>query len=868
MALINLRRILTTDTVSQQVDKTNYNFEQIALAGGGPVGPTGTGIQGIPGGPGRQGTVGPAGTPGELWYLDTIDPPSLNIQAPAVGAQTIWLNVTTGHFFQWNGTVWVDEGSFTVSNFWSKTGDMIFNTDYTDQLVLSDEEDGLTSAPLVSNTDAFLLKINSTGGAHIIMTNGVNNDAEGVTFRLTATDFFLDSVSSLVNLNITSQKGIILNSLTDTTFTSNQNIYLNSVANINSTSSAGSINVRANQQLNFYSSIFQTFIQSKVGISTGPLFNPSEYLQVGTPTSPGNILVSRGNGLNDGNLKFARNGYQIILDTNPLTQTQNVHLPNLTGEVAVLRDFNDLSQFTDDWVKNEVQYSFGYTLNSGGGYTYKHQMVRGTGFYQVGSGAILEQIAGANPYGATFFVTTYYKIVGEIVLFRWNMLVKTYASDSSVGSEDVLGISFPLPFDSAFLSANSIQAASPIETTTGDNFSVNRTRTTHNGNLLQGTANFENKNFVFQVSPTRNGSSSFTGSKLIILLANTHFEYNTGNYYTFTGEASLAMVDLVNTTDTVSVLADLSNYLTATPVAVPYSTSIPYRGCIVYSPSDLTKFDSTGKGISGDVIGFQICNGQGTSPDFRGRTVYQYDSGNPRFETIGQIGGNEQTSLININIPKHEHGLYGESGNKPEFGGGISGWWPANPEVINLIPGATATWGGDPSNNGETAPFDTISPYITALWIMNIINPNFGVVITTTTIPSGIYAEITMVNEINNRNIGTTYSNTMGDIIVSFYSDAGGTIPYSVSGITFNYQQKTIYVNYGDSSLDNTSYNNISIVCSGTMVTLLASQIVSETYWTDTTQTAPSETNVQDYTGEVGVGYTVIGSGVTTTPLT
>ena len=47
---ITIQEIIASDTISQLVDKTNFNFDQLLLNGGGPAGPKG------PAGP-----IGPAG---------------------------------------------------------------------------------------------------------------------------------------------------------------------------------------------------------------------------------------------------------------------------------------------------------------------------------------------------------------------------------------------------------------------------------------------------------------------------------------------------------------------------------------------------------------------------------------------------------------------------------------------------------------------------------------------------------------------------------------------------------------------------------------------------------------------------------------
>ena len=47
---ITIQEIIASDTISQLVDKTNFNFDQLLLNGGGPAGPIGP-----------KGPIGPAG---------------------------------------------------------------------------------------------------------------------------------------------------------------------------------------------------------------------------------------------------------------------------------------------------------------------------------------------------------------------------------------------------------------------------------------------------------------------------------------------------------------------------------------------------------------------------------------------------------------------------------------------------------------------------------------------------------------------------------------------------------------------------------------------------------------------------------------
>ena len=79
---INIKEIFDGDSSAQQIDKINYNFDQILANGGGPVGATGaqgatgaTGAKGATGAQGPQGLQGPAGDYSDFFVIDT-DPVS------------------------------------------------------------------------------------------------------------------------------------------------------------------------------------------------------------------------------------------------------------------------------------------------------------------------------------------------------------------------------------------------------------------------------------------------------------------------------------------------------------------------------------------------------------------------------------------------------------------------------------------------------------------------------------------------------------------------------------------------------------------------------------------------------------------------
>ena len=97
---ITIQELLASDTISQVVDKINFNFDQLLLNGGGPVGPAG------PLGP--PGPIGGRGERGTEWYEGTADP---NVVPPTLTP------LTADYYLQGNGDVW----EFTGLT-WTNTG--------------------------------------------------------------------------------------------------------------------------------------------------------------------------------------------------------------------------------------------------------------------------------------------------------------------------------------------------------------------------------------------------------------------------------------------------------------------------------------------------------------------------------------------------------------------------------------------------------------------------------------------------------------------------------------------------------------------------------------------------------------------------
>ncbi len=87
---LTIQELLSSDTVSQVVDKINFNFDQLLLNGGGPIGPLGpAGLPGPIGGRGERGTE---------WY-EGIDSPLIT---PPTATP-----LANDYYLQGDGTVWV-----------------------------------------------------------------------------------------------------------------------------------------------------------------------------------------------------------------------------------------------------------------------------------------------------------------------------------------------------------------------------------------------------------------------------------------------------------------------------------------------------------------------------------------------------------------------------------------------------------------------------------------------------------------------------------------------------------------------------------------------------------------------------------------
>jgi hypothetical protein len=196
MANIVIREILASDTFSEQVNKINYNFDQLLLAGGGP-----------PGLIGINGDLGPIGLTGTRTFtvIDIVDRITGNVVASPFLNPNQYYPVTVGSTYKIgadnkplrNNDLFIEEGDdspgtdgdiwiySSITNNWTQTGNNIKgNTGNTGSSGLSEWErvtigtsvnhDYLTITPQTGST-----KYGVILGTVDVLTEGVtiNNEA-------------------------------------------------------------------------------------------------------------------------------------------------------------------------------------------------------------------------------------------------------------------------------------------------------------------------------------------------------------------------------------------------------------------------------------------------------------------------------------------------------------------------------------------------------------------------------------------------------------------------------------------------------------------------------------------------------------------
>ena len=96
---INIKQIFPSDSELNLIDKLNFNFDQIILAGGGPPG--------IRGPIGVSGPIGPQGNRGSVWFVNSDAPTQTPFNSPLI-QNDYWLKTIDNEIYGWDGSSWVD----------------------------------------------------------------------------------------------------------------------------------------------------------------------------------------------------------------------------------------------------------------------------------------------------------------------------------------------------------------------------------------------------------------------------------------------------------------------------------------------------------------------------------------------------------------------------------------------------------------------------------------------------------------------------------------------------------------------------------------------------------------------------------------
>jgi hypothetical protein len=128
MAIV-IREIIASDSISQAVDKINFNFDQFLINGGGPQGPIG------PAGPigpiGNTGPVGPNGQRGTGWYIGDGDPNLLTFTTVPIN-NDLYLDKVSGFVWYYDISLLPLDAWINTSSSLLGPGNILYQIDGSD----------------------------------------------------------------------------------------------------------------------------------------------------------------------------------------------------------------------------------------------------------------------------------------------------------------------------------------------------------------------------------------------------------------------------------------------------------------------------------------------------------------------------------------------------------------------------------------------------------------------------------------------------------------------------------------------------------------------------------------------------------------
>lgn len=128
----------------------------------------------------------------------------------------------------------------------------------------------------------------------------------------------------------------------------------------------------------------------------------------------------------------------------------------------------------------------------------------------------------------------------------------------------------------------------------------------------------------------------------------------------------------------------------------------------------------TGVGVHPYTLGWEICDGQGSRPNFSGRTLRGFASAQSDYDSpYIDTGGSDNVTLITANLPSHTHSGFSQLRTSSHASSSISN--PGNPAgvlVNNVEPfGSIPLDGTDTGSTGSNQAFSVRNSYITVLYI-------------------------------------------------------------------------------------------------------------------------------------------------------
>jgi hypothetical protein len=179
---IVIKELFPSDPLSEALEKINFNFDQVILAGGGPPGPLGP--QGVPGIP------GPQGERGDHWQVGTTAPTADH--GPNFGSLKdfdFWISAT-GQVYYWSigASAWISSGtnltgpqgsngatggSFEVGMYRGSTGNAVTPGSTPPFLVTTNYTPGISGATTVASGGVdFIIPVNINKNSFFLGASG------------------------------------------------------------------------------------------------------------------------------------------------------------------------------------------------------------------------------------------------------------------------------------------------------------------------------------------------------------------------------------------------------------------------------------------------------------------------------------------------------------------------------------------------------------------------------------------------------------------------------------------------------------------------------------------------------------------------